>query len=541
MSLKPLKFKGFSGTPSKRHGAQQLPWVEHSVLTRYNREMHQIKSTALTLYLCRFSYLPLVALTTSLLWASGCATSGFVAPADGGRADLNQMTGSADGGTSGTPELAASSFGDRPDSGDESASYSESDGDEIANDDANTPDVTEEELVPEEFGEGFCKDDLYSQFLMKKFPEVRSHKSGGKVARQTHFSARKAEAERLHFARSRLVGEMVPYFGAMPVVANARVEYWMRYFRMEGRNEFLKWLVRGESLKDVVQPLLRTEGLPPELFFLAMIESGFSNVARSKAKATGPWQFMGGTAKLYGLQINYWVDERRDPIKSTIAAARYMRDLYAEFGDWYLAMAAYNAGPGKVKRGIARTGSRDFWIISDTKHLRPETKHYVPKVLGALILASDPPANGFEIVPNPSDLPPSASVVVKRPVKLDDVARQLGISSQLLRKWNPELIHGVTPPRPGAKGYAIRMEKRLADKFAEIESKIPEIEVSDVKMHKVEHGETLSKIARRYNVGIKQIISINPDIRATSLRVGRTIAVPVPSVIEHSLSKPAQG
>lgn len=412
-------------------------------------------------------------------------------------------------------------------------------------DGASDPDALAEEGdegVQEDLGEGFCKDDIYTQYLTRHFGAHASkipveHVGRGKHRHKSVSSQRRGEAESLNFARSRLVGPVAPYFGSLPVVANARVEYWIRYFKGEGRKAFLKWLVRGESLKGVVKPLLKTEGLPPELFFLAMVESGFSNQAYSRAKATGPWQFMNGTAKLYGLRINYWVDERRDPIKSTIAAARYLRDLYAEFGDWYLAMAAYNAGPGKVKRGIAKLGTKDFWALAETKYLKPETKHYVPKVLGALILASDPITHGFDVTANPHDLPADGKVTVTRPVKLFDVASKMGLSHKLVARWNPELIHGITPPNVGKNGYELRLSQSLAEKFQEIEDNLPQLEVSDVKMHRVERGETLAKIARRYNVRINQILSINPDIRATALRVGRSIAVPVPSVVERERDK----
>ena len=261
-----------------------------------------------------------------------------------------------------------------------------------------------------------------------------------------------------------------------------------------------------------------------------MVESGFKNAAYSRKKATGTWQFMGGTARRYGLKMDTWVDERRDPVKSSIAAANLLKALYQEFGDWYLAMAAYNAGPGKVHRAIRAGGSKDFWVLAKNKKLPKETMSYVPKVLAAILLAAEPKAYGFNCQPNPVDDIPNTEVIVKRPVRLDELAKAFGIPTKVLRQWNPELIRDVTPPVRGG-GYPLRLTSAYANRFPEVERKLSLIEITDVQMHTVRKGDTLQRIARLYKVDVKKIQNLNPDLTPRSLKIGRQVAVPVPGVV----------
>ncbi len=412
---------------------------------------------------------------------------------------------------------------------------------ELAADDENDDDDIEIP-APEVLEEGFCKDDIFATYLRQN--HTASQPSKRQPAR-TRANRRRERSQQIHrevealfYARSRLVGPMVPYFGAIPVVSNSRVEHWLRYFKTTGQETFLKWMVRGESFREIVQPLLTQEGLPQELFFLAMVESGFNNTASSSARAIGPWQFMKGTAQLYGLKVTHWVDERRDPVKSTIAAARYLRDLYAEFGDWYLAMAAYNAGPGKIRSAIRRSGSRDFWTIAETSYIRSETKHYVPKVLSALILASTPDAQSFRVAANPADKMPTHTVDVQRPIKIEEVAVSLGLPVTALSKWNPELVRGITPPRRDNNGYQLRLPERYAAVFPDIEGRLSELKITDVLMHRVQRGDTLSRIAHRYRVKIQQILALNPKLSPRNLRIGREIAVPIPGIVQATKKKP---
>ena len=195
----------------------------------------------------------------------------------------------------------------------------------------------------------------------------------------------------------------------IPITINSRVENWVDYFTGKGRPHFEKYLARSEFFIPYIQPLLKQNGMPEDLVYLAMIESGFNNWARSRAKAVGPWQFISATGRRYGLMVNWWVDERRDVRKSTLAAVEYLRDLYNLFGSWELAAASYNAGEAKVARAIQRYGVKDFWVISKQRFLRPETRDYVPKIIAAALLAKNREQFGF---PKAHSLHPGADEAI---------------------------------------------------------------------------------------------------------------------------------
>lgn len=181
-----------------------------------------------------------------------------------------------------------------------------------------------------------------------------------------------------------------------PVVANSRVEFWIDYFTGRGRPHFEKYLERSEFFIPYIAPLLKSNRMPEDLVYLAMIESGFNNWAKSSAKAVGPWQFMSATGKRYGLSVNWWVDERKDIKKSTLAAVDYLKDLYGIFGSWELAAAAYNAGEAKIARAVQRYGTKDFWTLARGRFLRPETRDYVPKIMAAAIIGKNRELFGFQ-------------------------------------------------------------------------------------------------------------------------------------------------
>lgn len=181
-----------------------------------------------------------------------------------------------------------------------------------------------------------------------------------------------------------------------PITINPAVEKWVDYFTGRGRKHFEKYLERSELFIPYIRPILKQRGLPEDLVYLAMIESGFNNHARSFAKAVGPWQFISATGKRYGLAVNWWIDERRDTHKSTISAAEYLKDLYEMFHSWELAAAAYNAGEGKIAKAIRRYGTADFWSIARQKYLRPETRDYVPKIIAAALVAKNRTQFGFK-------------------------------------------------------------------------------------------------------------------------------------------------
>lgn len=371
----------------------------------------------------------------------------------------------------------------------------------------------------------YCEDDIYSKYLASEFRKKKQQSSRGRVSR---FQTK-------HYVSHRIEGYASnQYYGALPVVETPRLEVWLDYFTTRGRKDFLKWLVRSESYRDVIPPLLKQEGVPQELFYLAMIESGFSNTAYSRAKAIGTWQFMKQTGLHYGLKVDYWVDERRDPVKATIAASRFLKDLYRKFGDWYLAIAAYNAGPGKIRRAIRKTQSRDFWKISKSRYLRKETKHYIPKMLAALTIASDPQKYGFQVIANHRYHTPAGTVLVKSPTRLSEIAARLNIRSSFLQRWNPELLKGITPPINQKKtdGYKLRLPEIYRQEFAKVASNFDTLNIKDVTMYRIRSGDTLSSIAARHKVSLRRLIEMNPHIHPKRMRPGHRIAVPIPVIIQ---------
>ncbi len=416
----------------------------------------------------------------------------------------------------------------------------------------------EPDVRAEDFEEGFCADDIYAKYLLERYSAEHPHgvkatkklaSRTGKASKGRHsrryrrenttYTHKLAEFAGLAYAHQVMAGRAAPHFGAIPIVTNDKVDFWVQYFKTGGRKMFMRWLVRGETLKQTVEPLLQDGGVPLEFFYLAMIESGLSNKAYSRAAAAGTWQFMSGTAKLYGLKINHWVDERRDPVKSTVAAASYLKDLYFDLGDWHLAMAAYNAGPGRVRQALKRNGSADFWQLCDTTDLAKETKEYVPKVLAAILLAADAKAHGFAVEPDHSDALPTAEVLIRKPVRLKQLAEVLGVPVSTLQRWNPELVRGITPPLKN--GYALRLSERLAALYPSIELKLAAAAVHDVQMYKVRRGDTLNRLARRYKVAVPDIMAVNPDLTAARLKPGHAIAIPMPELASTSGSSAGGG
>lgn len=387
-----------------------------------------------------------------------------------------------------------------------------------------------------------CSDSIYGKYLQNQYmkPKNKRLKNIRSRSYRKHLHNRYKRQARYH-AEKTLNGPKAPYFGGVPVVKTPLVKKWMHYYTTrKGRRTFTKWLIRSRTYEKAIIPLLKKEGVPKELFFLAMIESGFNNVAYSRASATGTWQFMKPTARLYGLKVNHWVDERRDLFKSTLAAARYLRDLYGRFDDWYLAIAAYNAGPGKIQRAIRKVKSRDYWKIAKTRYIRAETKHYVPKMLAALIIASNLEEYGFHISHNPDDFIPQTTVEIKRPLELREIATKLGVSYKQIKRWNPEITRNITPPLQKKNNYipyALRLPPQYSAKFNEISDTLSVLEIKNVLLHKIRRGDTLGGLARKYKIKVRKIISLNPKIRARALRIGRKIAIPIPAIIKKKTPK----
>jgi membrane-bound lytic murein transglycosylase D len=310
----------------------------------------------------------------------------------------------------------------------------------------------------------------------------------------------------------------------IPVELNARVLAIIAMFQTQKREWFQEALDRGAIYMPLFQGILEEEGLPKDLVYLSMIESAFKPRAVSRAGARGFWQFIAGTGRLYGLRQDYWVDDRFDPEKATRAAARHLKDLYDQFGDWYLAMAAYNAGARRIERAIQRTGSRDFWTLTQKRYLPRETRSYVPLVLAATIIAKNPEAYGF-LRPPPAALEYDV-VDLDSPVDLETAAKSAGTTIDEMKLLNPELRHWVTPL--DRESYSLKIPKGARAGFEAALAVVPEGERVRFGAHVVERGDTLSKIARRYGTTIEALASANNLRTRTMIHPGQVLTVPVP-------------
>jgi membrane-bound lytic murein transglycosylase D len=315
----------------------------------------------------------------------------------------------------------------------------------------------------------------------------------------------------------------------IPLTFNSKVAYFTRYFQNSGRDSFARWLSRSERYIPMMREVLRKEGMPEDLVYLAMIESGFSPHAFSVASAVGPWQFMSGTGKRYSLRIDPWIDERRDPLKSTVAAALYLKELYALFNnDWYLAAAGYNAGENKILRAINMYNSRDFWELSKGEYLKRETKDYVPKLLAAAIIAKEPAKYGFADV---AYLPPIEFDLAAIPSRtdLELVAKACDVPVQTIRELNPELRRSSTPP--DYPGYQLKIPKGKSQLFASEYAKIPDTERYQERVrnaqYRAKRKDTLASIARRFHTTPETIAELNNLGRKARHLGGRLLTVPV--------------
>ena len=309
----------------------------------------------------------------------------------------------------------------------------------------------------------------------------------------------------------------------IPVELNDAVVAYVRFCQTDARVHFTKWLGRSTRFMPMMRKVLEKEGLPLDLVYLSMIESGFSSYAYSFAKAAGLWQFVVGTSRRYGLHTDFWVDERRDPLKATLAAAQYLKELKERFhGDWYLAWAGYNAGEGRVDRAIRRESTRDFWrMMSKGRTLRAETKHYVPKLIAAALIAKHPERFGFKVdyeAPWDAD-----EVYIPEATDLHVIAKTAGITIEQLRDLNPELRRFCTPPA----GWTIRLPKGTKDAFVAEFEKLDAAERLSFTEHKVEKGEPIGKIARAYGVTEGAILRTNGLKSYRQIKVGRVLVIPM--------------
>jgi membrane-bound lytic murein transglycosylase D len=321
-----------------------------------------------------------------------------------------------------------------------------------------------------------------------------------------------------------------------------RVQYYLDFFQGKGRERMGIWLSRMPRYEPMIRARLQAEGLPGDLVYLALIESGFSNTATSRAKAVGMWQFMKRTAKGYGLRVDSWVDERRDPYRATDAAARHLKRLDRQFGSVYMAAAAYNAGAGKVSRGVRRLPDDDdadslysdatFFRLYDTKLLRRETKDYVPKLIAAARIAKEPARYGFRI--EPVGPPVYDSIIVPTMTGLDVIARLADTTVAAVREMNPQYLRLATPP--GIASVVRIPAGRGASTVAAYAKVPPERRITFVE-HTVRRGETMSGIAHRYRVSLRLLTEANPRLRGRTLRPGALVIVPTGGAISTSVAR----
>jgi membrane-bound lytic murein transglycosylase D len=303
-------------------------------------------------------------------------------------------------------------------------------------------------------------------------------------------------------------------------VDNVRVRRWIAYFTGPGRTYFQHWLRRKAAVDSLVGTILVDAGLPHELIYLAMIESGLSPYARSGAGAVGPWQFMPSTARLCDLRHDWWVDERRDLEMATRAAADHLSRLYGEFGDWALVLAAYNAGEGRIARAIRLAGHDDFWRLN----LPVQTADYVPKFIAAARLGEDPRAADLVLEPAP---PLTYDVVpVDDATDLDLIAECAGVARQDVLTLNPALLRGASPP--DSPHYPVRVPRGTGERCRSELRKIPADRRLTWRRHRVERGETLGQIARRYGTTVSDIAALNSLANVHLIRPGDALLVPMP-------------
>lgn len=311
----------------------------------------------------------------------------------------------------------------------------------------------------------------------------------------------------------------------IPIVINQRVEQFIQYFQTTGRKIFTHWLARSERYIPFMRNLLRENGLPEDLVYMALIESGFNPHAYSRRKASGPWQFIYPTGKKYGLKVNWWVDERRDPEKSTIAAAKYLKDLYDLFECWYLAAAGYNAGEGKIMNAVKRYRTEDFWELTKYRYLKRETKDYVPQMIAAALIAKDPKKYGFDGIDYQEPFQ-YEKVTVPAVTDLRLVAKACEVSVEEIKDLNPELLRWCTPP--DCQEYQIRIPFGKKEPFLKNFEAPPQQERFQFKTHIVRKGDTLGGIARLYKVDVQPILELNRLKRSSLLSIGMNLIIPVP-------------
>lgn len=323
-----------------------------------------------------------------------------------------------------------------------------------------------------------------------------------------------------------------------------RVDHYVKLFSGSAKERIAARLERGTRYEPMIRARMREGGIPEDMYYLALIESGFDANAYSRAAAVGMWQFMTSTGRDMGLRIDWWIDERRDPFKSTIAAVRFIKGLRDQFGSLYLAAAAYNGGPGRIARGLTRyaddfegtTGDDLFFALADKDYLRNETREYVPQLIAAALIAKEPEKYGMKF----NVLPPVSydSVAVPAATSLAAVAKAACVGIDEIRDLNPQVLRGVTPPHDS---YFVRVPSGMADSTEAALTAMPKSTRMGLLTVESKKGETPVSIARENGVSSRQVLAYNPKLKRLkngNLVAGQTIYVPTPAVASAAVAVP---
>ncbi len=321
----------------------------------------------------------------------------------------------------------------------------------------------------------------------------------------------------------------------IPVIYNEDVGKFIKYFTGKGKKFFSKWLERSKKYKGILQNIIKENKLPQDTIYLAMIESGFSPFALSRSGAAGIWQFIPSTGRRYGLRIDYWVDERRDPVKSTYAAMNYLKNLYKYFGSWWLAWASYNAGEGRIMRAISKARTDDFWEIADRRFIRRETRQYVPKLMAAALITANPSKYGFTELEYQGNVELD-EVTVTPATDLRIIASAALTDYYTIWLLNPALRRGITPP--DVEFYTIRIPKGSKEIFEKNFVILPPEKRLEIREAIVTKTISLKEFAKKEGSSTEAIIAFNKDIKPDStLFKGKKVILPKLYVLDEELEK----
>ncbi|MFA7383711.1 MAG: transglycosylase SLT domain-containing protein [Desulfurivibrionaceae bacterium] len=321
-----------------------------------------------------------------------------------------------------------------------------------------------------------------------------------------------------------------------PVTMNEQVEYYLDFFTNRHRKTFARWLARSSRYLPMIKEEFARVGLPLDLAYLPMIESGFNTTAISGASAVGTWQFMRATGINYGLTVNKYVDERRDPVKSTKAAAAYLSKLYKDFDSWHLAVAAYNAGEGRIKRAMKQSEKDDFWEIAKSQYIHSETKLYVPQLIAAIMIAKDPEKYGFYDIEyeNPLEY---ETVHVPGGTPLKAVAVACNLPDEKIVALNRHLSKAITPPSEA--DYPLRVPPGSKDLVINNLPRVRQVTITEFNIHEVGRGETLTTIRKKYNLSKSTLLKAN-NLEYERLSLGQRLRIPFQTTAYKLTDEPLQ-